>query len=189
MTLLITGLILFFGIHSVSIVAPAWRDQQVALRGEAMWKGLYSLVALVGLILIVVGYGQARLQPMPLYQPSNYLRHVAWLLMLPVFPLLLAAYVPDRIQHAAKHPMLLATKFWALAHLLTNGNVADVLLFGSFLLWAVADRVSLKYRPGRSVPGAPAGRFNDLLVIVLGMILYAAFVGGLHLWLMGVSPR
>ena len=189
MTLLITGLIFFFGIHSVSIVAPTWRDRQVALRGEGWWKGLYSLVALLGLILIVVGYSQARLNPVVLYQPPTGLRHVAWLLMLPVFPLLLSTYLPGRIQRAAKHPMLLATKLWALAHLLANGNVADVLLFGGFLLWAVADRVSVKRRPIRSVPGAPAGRFNDLLAIVLGLGLYGAFIGGLHLWLVGVSPR
>ena len=189
MTLLIIGLILFIGIHSISIVAPAWRDRQVALRGEALWKGVYSLVAVLGLVLIVVGYGQARLHPVVLYQLPTALRHVALVLMVPVFVLLLAAYLPGRIQRAAKHPMLLATKLWALAHLLANGNVADVLLFGSLLLWAVADRVSLKRRPARAVPGVPAGRFNDLLAIVFGLGLYGAFIGGLHLWLIGVSPR
>jgi uncharacterized membrane protein len=83
----------------------------------------------------------------------------------------------------------LATKLWALAHLLANGNVADVLLFGSLLLWAVADRVSLKRRPARAVQSVHAGRFNDLLAIFLGLVLYGAFIGGLHLWLIGVSPR
>ena len=160
----------------------------MALRGEALWKGVYSLVAVLGLVLIVAGYGQARLHPVVLYQVPIGQRHIALLLMVPVFALLLAAYLPGRIQRAAKHPMLLATKLWALAHLLANGNVADVLLFGSLLLWAVADRVSLKRRPARAVPGAPAGRFNDLLVIVLGLVFYGAFIGGLHLWLIGVSP-
>lgn len=189
MTLLLIGLIVFFGIHSVSIAAPAWRDRQVAAHGLLPWKGVYSLLALLGFALIVYGYGQARLNPVPLYQPPAGMRHLAWLLMLPVFPLLLAAYLPGRIQSAAKHPMLAATKLWALAHLLANGNLADVLLFGAFLAWAVADRISLKHRPKRAVPGAPAGRFNDLLAIVGGLALYGAFIGGLHLWLIGVSPR
>lgn len=188
MTQLLIGLIVFFGIHSASIAAPAWRDRQAALN-EKRWKGLYSLLAIVGFALIVHGYGQARLAPVPLYQPPTGLRHLAWLLMLPVFPLLLAAYLPGRIKTAAKHPMLAATKLWALAHLLANGNLADVLLFGSFLAWAVADRISLKRRAPRAVPGAPAGRFNDAIAVIGGLALYAAFIGGLHLWLIGVSPR
>lgn len=189
MTQLLIGLILFFGIHSVSIAAPAWRDRQVARLGELPWKGLYSLIAFAGLCLIVYGYSQARLTPVPLYNPPTGLRHAAWLLMLPVFVLLLAAYLPGRIKNAAKHPMLAATKLWALAHLLANGNLADVLLFGSFLAWAVADRISLKRRAPRAVPGAPAGRFNDAIAVVGGLGLYAAFMGGLHLGLIGVSPR
>src|SRR5437868_5836855 len=118
MSLLVVGLILFLGIHSVSIVAPAWRDAQVERRGERLWKGIYALVSLVGLIVLIHGYGVARQTPVVLYTPPPALRHVALLLMLPVFPLLFAAYLPGRIQRAAKHPMLLAVKFWAAAHLL-----------------------------------------------------------------------
>ena len=108
--------------------------------------------------------------------------------MLPVFPCLLATYLPGRISATFKHPTLVAVKAWALAHLLSNGTAADVLLFGGFLLWAVLVRVSFKWRPARAVPGAPKGRWNDLLAVVLGLLLYAGFVSGLHRWLFGVSP-
>ena len=188
MTLLIIGLVLFLGIHSASIVAPAWRDAQLAQRGEATWKGIYSVASAVGFVLLVYGYGLARQSPVLLYTPPAALRHVALLLMLPVFPLLLAAYLPGRIKTAAKHPMLLAVKFWALAHLLANGSLADVLLFGGFLAWAVADRISLKRRPARAVPGGSAGPFNDLIAVVGGLALYAVTLLGLHQWLIGVPP-
>ncbi len=188
MSLLIIGLVLFLGIHSVSVFAPAWRDRQVAQRGEGAWKGVYTLVSLLGFALLVYGYGVARQAPVLLYTPPSALRHVALLLMLPVFPLLLAAYLPGRIKTAAKHPMLLATKLWAVAHLLANGTLADVLLFGAFLAWAVADRISLKRRVPRVVPGAPAGAANDLIVVFGGLALYAVFLLWAHRWLIGVSP-
>lgn len=188
MTLLLIGLVLFLGIHSVSIVAPAWRDAQVAGRGEGAWKGLYSAAAAIGLGLLIYGYGLARQAPVVLYTPPAVLRHVALLLMLPVFPLLLAAYLPGRIKTAAKHPMLLAVKFWALAHLLANGNLADVLLFGGFLAWAVADRISLKRRPVRPVPGGAARPANDLIAVLGGLAIYAATLLAVHRWLIGVAP-
>ena len=188
MTLLVLGLVLFLGIHSVSIFANGWRDTQIAQRGEKAWKGLYSIASLVGFVLIVYGYGQARHAPVVLYNPPAALRHVALLLMLPVFPLLAASSLPGRIKTAAKHPMLLATKLWATAHLLANGNLADVLLFGAFLAWAVADRVSLKRRPLRAVPTAPARPVNDLIALVAGLAIYALFLLWAHAWLIGVSP-
>ena len=119
--------------------------------------------------------------------PPVALRHVAALLMLPVFVLLLAAYLPGRIKAATKHPMLVATKLWATAHLLANGNLADVLLFGGFLAWAVADRISMKHRVQRP-PGAPAGRLNDLIAVLAGLALYALFITVGHHWLIGVTP-
>ncbi len=188
MTLLLVGLVLFLGIHSVSIVAPAWRDAQVAGRGEGAWKGLYSVAAGIGLGLLIYGYGLARQAPVVLYTPPTALRHLALLLLVPVFPLLLAAYLPGRIKTAAKHPMLLAVKFWALAHLLVNGNLAEVLLFGGFLAWAVAGRISLKRRPVRRVPAGPARPANDLLAVAGGLALYAATLLAVHRWLIGVSP-
>jgi uncharacterized membrane protein len=107
--------------------------------------------------------------------------------MLPVFPLLVAAYLPGRIKTSMKHPLLAAVKFWALAHLLSNGMFADVLLFGGFLAWAVVDRISLKRRV-QAVAAAPAGRFNDLIAVLAGLAIYALFIGWAHLRLFGVSP-
>lgn len=189
MTLLILGLVIFLGIHSVSIVAPAWRDAQFAARGEPAWKGVYSVISIVGFALIVYGYGLARQSPVVLYVPPTWLRHVALLLLVPVFPLFLAAYLPGRIKAVTKHPMLAATKLWAFAHLLANGTLADVLLFGGFLAWAVADRISLKRRPVRAIRTAPTTPLNDVIAVAAGLALYAAFVLWLHLWLIGVSPR
>ena len=179
---------LFLGLHSVSIVAPRWRAAQVARLGEGPWKGLYSGVAALGLGLLIYGYGVARQAPVVLYTPPSALRHLALVLMFPVFPLLLAAYLPGRIQAATRHPMLLAVKFWATAHLLANGTLVDVLLFGGFLAWAVADRISVKRRRRARPPGAPARPYNDLIVIGAGLALYAFFVLAAHRWLIGVSP-
>jgi uncharacterized membrane protein len=186
MSLLVLGLVIFLGVHSVSIVARPWRAGMAARLGEGAWKGLYSLVALVGFVLIVHGYGLARQSPVVLYTPPMALRHVAMLLMLPVFVLLLAAYLPGRIQRAAKHPMLLATKVWALAHLLANGMLADVLLFGGFLAWAVADRIAVKRRPAKAY--APGSTVNDVLAVLGGFVLYGVFVLWAHAWLFGVNP-
>ena len=188
MGVLLIGLVVFFAVHCVSIVNEPWRDRMVARIGEWPWKGIYSLVAIVGFVLIVWGYGLARGDPVVLYTPPMWLRHVTLLLLIPVFPLLLATYFPGRIQAATKHPMLVATKLWAVAHLLANGTLADVLLFGSFLAWAVVDRISMKRRTQRSIPGAPPSKVNDIIAVVLGLALYAAFVLWLHTWLIGISP-
>jgi len=189
MSSLILGLFLFIGAHSVAIVAPAWREAQRQRLGDGAWKGLYSLVSLAGLLLIIHGYAAARLHPVPLYAPPGAMRHLALLLMLPVFPLLLATYLPGRVQRAARHPTLVAVKLWALAHLLANGNLADVLLFGTFLAWAVADRIAVGRRAvPRRVPGAPPSALNDVIALVGGLALYAAFLAGVHAWLVGVSP-
>ena len=189
MTLMIVGLALFLGIHSVSIFAPAWRDAQVAQRGEKPWKGIYSIVSLVGFVLLIYGYGLARQSPVVLYSPPTAMRHVALLMMLPFFPLLFAAYLPGRIKSAAKHPMLAAIKLWGMAHLLANGTLHDAILFGGFLIWAVADRIAVKRRAvARSVPGAPPSAMNDVIAVVGGLVAYAVFVLWAHGWLIGVSP-
>jgi uncharacterized membrane protein len=187
MTELIAGLVIFFAVHSVSIFNESWRDRMVAQLGERTWQGLYSLLAIAGFVLMVRGYGIARLDPLVLYSSPLWLRHVAMLVLVPVFPLLLATYLPGRIQTAARHPMLIATKLWAFAHLLANGMLADVLLFGGFLAWAVADRISMKRRIQRPVPGVPPAKLNDIVAVLLGLVLYAVFVFWLHGWLIGVS--
>ena len=189
MTLLIFGLLIFLGVHSTSIFVPAWRASQAKLRGDAAWKGMYSLLSLAGFVLLIYGYGVARQSTVVLYTPPTFTRHIALLLMLPVFPLLFAAYLPGRIQAVAKHPMLLAVKLWALAHLLVNGTLHDVVLFGAFLPWAVADRISVKRRAVvRAHPGAPPSPVNDVIAVVGGLAAYAVFVLWAHLKLIGVSP-
>jgi uncharacterized membrane protein len=187
---LIAGLVVFLGIHSTAIVASGWRERTIARIGVGPWKVLYAIVALIGFVLIVHGYAEARLEPVLLYHPPFWLRHLAALLMLPVFPLLLATYLPGRIKAAVKHPMLTATKAWALAHLLVNGMLADVLLFGGFLVWAVVDRISAGKRPQAAVRSAPAtGSIrNDVIAVVGGLLLYAFFFMWAHVRLFGVAP-
>ena len=180
MLTLIIGLIIFLGIHSISIVNEAGRDQLALRLGEWPWKGVYSLIAIAGFILIIIGYGQARLQPVVIYTPPDWTHHLSMLLMLLAFVALIAAYVPGRISDLLKHPMLVAVKFWALAHLISNGTLADVLLFGGFLTWAVADRISMKRRTQRSIPKAPRMAVNDVAVIVVGIGAYLVFAFWLH---------
>lgn len=189
MIYLILGLVIFLGVHSVEIFSPTFRSRTVARVGEHAYKGIYSLLSIVGFVLLVWGYGVARQDPILLYAPPVWTRHLAALLMLPVFPLLFAAYLPGRIKAAVKHPMLAAIKMWALAHLLANGMLADLLLFGGFLIWAVADRISVKRRAVvRPVPGPPPMKYNDLIAVVGGFALYVLFVFWLHTWLIGVPP-
>jgi uncharacterized membrane protein len=188
MSILVLGLIIFFGMHSIAVVSPDLRARALARFGEPGWKIAYSLLSLLGLVLLIYGFGLARHAPTVLYTPPFWMRHVTVLLMVPVFPLLLAAYLPGRIKSTLKHPMLAAVKLWAFAHLLANGTLADVLLFGSFLVWAVLDRISWKRRPPQKLNTAPPGRFNDLIAIVGGLALYVLFIAGAHRWLIGVSP-
>lgn len=189
---LVLGLLLFLGTHSIAMLRPALRATAMDHLGKAVWQLGFALLSLLGLWLIVRGYGDVRasVDPAILYQPPVWLRHLALFLMLPVFPLLLAAYLPGRIQRATKHPMLAAVKIWAFAHLLANGSLADVFLFGGFLVWAVADRISLKRRGlGAGVaPGAPEGRWNDWVAAALGLALYALFVLWAHQVLFGHAP-
>ncbi len=187
MSILIIGLVLFLGVHSIAIVAPDPLRARARI-GEWGWKGIYGVLSLIGLALVVHGFALAREAPVVLYTPPPWMRHVTFLFMLPVFPLLLAAYLPGRIKTAVKHPMLAAVKFWAFAHLLFNGRLADVLLFGAFLAWAVVDRISLKTRAPKALRTAPPGRFNDAIAVVLGLALYGFFVAWAHVRLFGVSP-
>jgi uncharacterized membrane protein len=190
MTLLVIGLILFLGVHSVRIVAEPWRSAMLARLGEGRWKGLYTLASAVGLTLIVVGYGAARQAPIDLWLPPLWTRHLAALLTLPAFVLLTAAYVPgNAIKARLGHPMLLGTQVWALAHLLANGRLADLLLFGGFLVWAVLalraarerDRVAAVVRP-------QSGGAATLIVVIVGLVAWALFAFVLHLRLIGVAP-
>jgi uncharacterized membrane protein len=183
---LILGIVIFFGVHSVSIVSYAWRDRMVARLGAGAWRALYSVASLAGLALIVYGYGLARTAPVILYVPPLWLRDTVVMLMVFVFPMLFAAYFPGLIRAALRHPMLVAVKLWAVLHLLVNGSLADVVLFGSVLAWAVADRLSLKRRPVRPIRTAPPWKWNDAIAIALGFAVYVVLVAGGHAWLTGM---
>jgi len=186
MAILITGLALFFAAHSISIANEGWRDRIVERIGVWQWKGIYSLVSIGGFVLICWGYGIARQEPMMLYTSPAWMRHVTMLAMVVVFPLFLAANLPGRIKSAAKQPLLAATKIWAFSHLLVNGSLADVLLFGSFLTWAVVDRISMKGRTQRPIASAPASAINDPVAVVVGLIIFGGFVIWGHDALIGV---
>ncbi|OBV40390.1 NnrU family protein [Janthinobacterium psychrotolerans] len=190
MTVLIAGLLLFLGVHSVRIVADGWRGAQLARLGEKKWKGVYSVAALAGLILVIWGYGLARQQPVALWSPPTALRHLSGLLMLFSLVLLAAANVPrNSIKARLHHPMLLGTQLWAVAHLLSNGTLADLLLFGSFLLWSSADLVSAIGRDRRAVTHYPAGTLRGTLIaIVAGVALWVLLAFWLHGVLFGVRP-
>lgn len=186
MNWLVAGLIIFFSVHSISIINEPWRDRIVAKMGEGPWKGIYSVAAAIGFFLIVWGYGLARQESAVLYFSAPWLMPLSMLLLIPVFPLLLATYSPGRIRTFSRHPMLIATILWAFAHLLVNGRLTDVLLFGSFLVWSGLDLFSMRHRVQRPVPSAPALRFNDLITLVLGLAFYGMFVVWLHSMLIGV---
>ncbi|HLN49232.1 MAG TPA: NnrU family protein [Steroidobacteraceae bacterium] len=188
MGILILGLAIFLGMHSLVIISPELRTRAVQRFGEGVWKSLHGLISLIGLALIIQGFGLARQAPIALYTPPGYLRLAAFLFMLPVFPLIIAAYLPGRIKTAMRFPLLVAVKCWAFAHLLANGGLADVLLFGGFLAWAVLDRISLKRRPPLAVRTVPAGPLNDVIAVLLGLAVYALFIGWVHQRLFGVSP-
>lgn len=189
MLILVVGLVVFFAIHLVP-TNPELRNGLADRFGETTWKAIFSVVSLVGFAMIV--YGFHKLQVMPgknpqLWVPPSWTRHVAWLLMLPSLVLLVAAYVPSRIRDVVQHPMLVAVKLWALAHLLANGDAASLLLFGSFLAYAVVDRVSVKARGARGPLGARTGGLGgDIAVVVVGIALYAFMLHFGHQLLIGV---
>jgi uncharacterized membrane protein len=192
MMVLIVGLILFLGVHLVP-TSPELRDGLKERIGETPYKFLFSILSAIGLVVIVLGFHKLQLHPGKnpvLWDPPVWTRHIAVALMLPAMILLVAAVIPSRIRTAVRHPMLIAIKTWALAHLLANGDLAALLLFGSFLAFAVYDRISVKKRGAQGPLGnaTPSGPLNDVAVVVIGVALYAALLLGGHQWLIGVSP-
>lgn len=185
---MIVGLGIFLGIHSISIVNEPWRNRMAERLGTWTWKGIYALPALLGLAMTARGYGEARTQTVDLYISPVWLQHISVFLLIPVFPLLIGAYFPGRIKASVGHPMLLATIVWSAAHLLANGTLADVVLFGSFLAWGCADLLSVRRRQPRKIPGAPESNMNDWLAVIMGLALYLAFTLYFHDLLFGVSP-
>jgi uncharacterized membrane protein len=188
--ILLLGLLIFLGVHSVRIVGDNWRTAQIARLGDRRWKGLYSLASAVGLALVVWGYGLARRQPVVLWTPPPWTGVVAVVLTVPAFVLLVAAYVPaNHIKAALGHPMLAGVKVWAFAHLLANGTLAAVILFGAFLLWAAAGFAAARRRDREAGRLYPAGTLvPDAVVVVVGLVTWALFAFFLHGWLVGVRP-
>jgi uncharacterized membrane protein len=195
MILLILGLIIFIAGHAFTMVRGL-RAQAIARIGEGPYKGLYSLVSVLGLVLIVWGYGSYRAGGyIPVWDPPVWTRHLALPLVWVAFVILPAAYLPGRIRRAVKHPMLANVKIWALAHLLANGDLGSIILFATLLVWAVVARISAKHRDEALPHGAPlaepAGWRNDILAITIGTVVYVVFLYWLHPLLFGVQalPR
>lgn len=190
MTLLILGLVLFLGAHSVRIVADDWRTRMRARLGEGGWKGLYSLLSVAGFVLIVWGYGLARQEPLVLWTPPPAMRHIAALLTLLSFVLLAATYVPHNgIRARLRHPMMLAVKVWALAHLFANGTLADLVLFGAFLVWAVLGFRAARGRDRAAGTTYPAGSAAGTAgAVTVGVAVWLLFAFWAHEALIGVRP-
>ena len=190
MTLLMLGLIVFLGAHSLRIFADSWRNAQIARIGEGPWKGLYSLVSIAGFVLLVWGYGRARAATAVLWQPPPWTHYLAALFVLAAFVLVVAAYVRGtRIRSSLHHPMILGVKSWAFGHLLANGTLADIVLFGSFLVWAIVDFAAARRRDraaGTVYPPGTAGR--DAVAIAIGVVAWAIFAFYLHERWIGVRP-
>lgn len=190
MSTLVIGLIVFLGAHSVRIFAEDWRSARIRTMGLRAWKLSYTAVSLVGFGLIVWGYAQTRALPVDLWHPPTWTRHVAALLTVPAFILLAAANVPGtRIKAALGHPMVLGVKLWAFAHLLANGRLADVVLFGAFLLWAILDFRAVRQRDRASAAVYVAGPVTrDAVAVLIGVAAWAAFAFYLHQAWIGVRP-
>lgn len=191
MVQLLFGLVLFLGIHSLQSLAPSVRQHTISRWGPLGFKAVYATVSLLGFYLLVQGYGQARLAPLVLWTPPRGMQHATILLMWLAMVLLVATYVPrNQIKAKLRHPMTLSVKVWALGHLLSNGNLADVLLFGGFLIWSVLVFRAARQRDRQSLHSAPEGQLlGTVLTVVVGTGVWAAFLmGGLHVWLVGVMP-
>lgn len=190
MSVLILGLVIFLGSHSIRIFADEWRKARIARMGEKNWKAAYSVVSIIGLVLIVWGYGIARHEPVMLWSPPAWAPHLAGILTLAAFILFPAAHVPgNHFKALLRHPMVIAVALWALAHLLANGMLHAVLLFGAFLVWAVLDFVASRRRDrveGITYPDGTLSR--DVIPVVVGVVAWIVFAFFLHGWWIGVKP-
>lgn len=188
MTIMIIGLLIFLGSHSVRIVAEDWRQRQIVKHGENTWKIAYSVVSVIGLAMAIYGFGQMRLDPIYVWFPPTGLRHAVALLMVPAFIMLVAAYVPrNAIKAKLGHPMMLAVKIWAFSHLLANGRLGDIVFFAAFLVWAILAFKAAKKRD-RLHPANPVSTSAPATIatVVIGLIAYILFALYLHVLVIGV---
>ncbi len=187
MIYLITGLVLFIGSHSIKMLAPGARERAILAVGQNAYRGLYSLVSLVGFGLLIWGYGQMRADPVFLYDPPEWGRHVTHTLMLISFILLAAPNSTGWIKSTIRHPMALATVLWSGSHLLVNGTLGDILLFGWLFVWSVLNFLSSRSRDRNNSEITKTGfNINDVIAIVAGGAVYVAILLWLHVWLIGV---
>jgi uncharacterized membrane protein len=190
MLALVLGLIVFMGVHSIRIVSDEFRTRQIERIGMGTWRGMYAALSLVGFVLIVVGYGVARTVPYVIWYPPVWTAHVAMLLTIPAFILIASSFVPGtRIRKKLGHPMVLGIKIWAFAHLLANGMLADILLFGTFLVWSIAAYASGRRRDRKAGTVYPVGPvLRDVIAVVAGLAAWLVFAMWLHVVLIGVAP-
>lgn len=184
---MILGLILFFGVHTLTTQRDL-RARFIASMGEGGYKIFYALISLAGLALIAWGFADYRATGwVDVWNPPKAFKHITLALMLPAVILVVASYLRGRIYTTLKHPMLAGIKLWAAAHLLANGDLGSIILFGSFLAWAVFDRISLKHRPDAGGPPIPVGGpVNDLLAVGVGIVAYLALAFAFHPVVIGV---
>ena len=184
---MILGLVLFFGVHTLTTQRGV-RARVIAMSGDGGYKIGYALVSLLGLALIVWGFARYRATGwIDVWYPPTALKHLTVALMLPAVILVVASYIRGRIYTTLKHPMLTGIKLWAAAHLLANGDLGSIMLFGSFLGWAVFDRISLKHRTDGGAPPIPVGGpGNDLIAVAVGLVAYLALAFAFHPVVIGV---
>ena len=185
--IMIAGLVLFLGIHTLTTRRDA-RARAIARLGKGGYKILYVLVSVAGLVLIAWGFSQYRqYEWINVWYPPTWMRHIALALMLPAIILVVASYIRGRIFTTLKHPMLTGVKLWAVLHLMANGDLGSIILFGSVLVWAVYDRISLKRRADAGAPPIPVGGVtNDLIAVGVGVVAYLALVFVFHPLVIGV---
>jgi len=187
MTWLALGLALFLGIHLTRALAPQWREAQIARLGDKAWKGIYTLVSIVGFGLILWGFSRARLEPIVLWPPIRGMNHLAAALMLVAMVLMAAAYVPrNHFKAKLQHPMTLSVKTWAFAHLIANNTLADVMLFGSFLVWSILVFRAARRRPAPVIKAPTV--VGTLATVVVGFALWAFFAFWAHAAWLGIAP-
>lgn len=186
MSILILGLFIFIGIHSVRMAAPQWRSHFIAVRGEKPWNALYSVISLIGFVLIIWGYGLARSETYFIYELPSWSKHITIVLTFIAFTLLPFNMRSGRLAPMIKHPFLLAVILWSVGHLISNGDIASIVLFGAFLIWAFTNRLSVGKRGGSPMPTAPL--IQDVAAVLIGWAIWLLLLVKIHAWLFGVSP-